>query len=81
MSPTMLLTPKVAFLAGAAVAVASPRVRRLIGQGLGYGVGGARKAGGAVVETGSDIYGSARETAAGRSDGQAPKRKRAAATA
>jgi hypothetical protein len=81
MSPATLLNPKIALMGGAAAAVASPRVRRLIGRGLGYGAAGVRRTGGAIVHTGSDIYGSARETASARGDGQAPKRKRATASA
>jgi hypothetical protein len=35
----------------------------MVGAGLGYGVVGARKVADAVVGTGLDIYGSAREVA------------------
>jgi hypothetical protein len=38
-------------------------VRHVVGAGLGYGVVGARKVGDVVVDTGRDIYGSAREVA------------------
>lgn len=63
MGPTSLLDPRVALLTGGVAAVASPRVRHVVGAGLGYGVIGVRKVGDVVVGTGRDIYGSAREVA------------------
>jgi hypothetical protein len=56
-------------------AVASPRVRHALGQGLGYGVVGVRKVGGVVVDTGRDIYGSAREVAGNGAAPRKPARK------
>jgi hypothetical protein len=63
MEPTDLLDPKAALLAGGVAAVASPRVRRAIRQGVGYGVAGTRKVADAVAGAGRDIYESAREVA------------------
>ena len=63
MGPASLLDPRVALVTGGIAAVASPRVRHVVGEGLGYAVVGVRKAGDVVVGTGRDIYGSAREVA------------------
>ena len=63
MGPSSLLDPRVALLSGGIAAVASPRVRHVVGEGLGYGVVGVRKVGDVLVGTGRDIYGSAREVA------------------
>jgi hypothetical protein len=81
MSPATLLNPKVALLVGAAAALATPRVRRAVGRGLGYGAAGTRRISGAVAHTGQDIYSSARETAVPGGAAQKTTRKRAAATA
>jgi hypothetical protein len=81
-----LLDPRLAVAAGAVAAMRSERVRQTVGHGLGYGVVGVRKVGGAVAMTGRDIFDSAREVADGsqrtsRSNGKPPARRRAAAAA
>ena len=55
--------PRVALLTGVAVSIASPRVRRVVGSGLGYAARGALAIGAPVVAAGRDIYGNARDVA------------------
>jgi hypothetical protein len=77
MGPSDLLDPRVALVSGGVAAAASPRVRHMVGAGLGYGVVGARKVADAVVGTGLDIYGSAREVADHNGTPKKAARKRA----
>jgi hypothetical protein len=79
MGPESLLDARVALIAGAAAAVSSERVRHTVGRGIGYGIAGVRKVGGTVVDTGRDIYDSAREVSGGHPDGRSRARTRAAA--
>jgi hypothetical protein len=65
--------PRVALLAGVAAGVASPRVRRVVGTGLGYAARGVMVVGAPVAGAGRDIYSSARRVASG-SDGGDPTR-------
>ena len=83
-----LLDPRFAIAAGTVAAMRSERVRHTVGHGLGYGVLGVRKVGGALATTGRDIFDSAREVAddnktsrSSRSNGKAPSRRRAARAA
>lgn len=59
-----LLDPRMAVLSLAIAAVASERVRRGVGRGIGYVAAGTMKVGGTVVDAGRDIVDEAREVAA-----------------
>jgi hypothetical protein len=57
--------PRVALVAGVAAGVASPRVRRVVGTGIGYAARGVMTLGAPLAGAGRDIYASAREVASG----------------
>lgn len=62
--------PRVALLAGLVAGMASPRVRRVVGGGIGYAARGVMKAGAPVAGAGRDIYDSARQVASPSRDAQ-----------
>ena len=76
------LDPRLAVLSLGVAAVASERVRRVIGRGIGYAAAGTVIVAGPVVDAGRDIVAEARDVA--RHNGSAPStpaRKKSATTA
>ena len=65
--------PRVAILAGVAASIASPRVRRAVGSGLGYAARGVLTIGAPFVAAGRDIYGNARQVASQSSAPSSPE--------
>lgn len=76
-----LLDPRLAMLSLGVAAVTSERVRKTVGQGIGYVAAGTMKVGDSVVDAGRDIVGEARATARhnGRRSRAKPRTKPAAA--
>jgi hypothetical protein len=74
-----LLDPRLALISLGAAAVASERVRKGVGRGIGYVAAGTMAATGAVVHAGRDIMEEAGEVAGRNVTASASSRKKAAA--
>jgi hypothetical protein len=74
------LDPRLALIGVGVAAVASERVRKVIGRGVGYVAAGTMKVGSPVVNAGRDIVEEARHTAGhnGKPTRAVPKAKTAA---
>jgi hypothetical protein len=76
-----ILDPRLAVLSAGVALVASERVRKVVGRGIGYAAAGTMKVGGPVVDAGRDIVDEARHVASpdGKTKTTASRSKSAAA--
>ncbi len=75
------LDPRLALLSVGIAAVASERVRRTIGRGIGYAAAGTMKVGGEVAHAGRDIVDEARHVATQNGKPSTTTRRRKSAAA